>query len=241
MRPQLLVSPPISGTMHSTKSCLTISNSEWQHPEKYNMSYIIIANRTIWTTDTYTAFKDIHIKDWNSLPSRYNNVPGYPHPCEITRYRSIPKYKKFTKAFLKVDKAVFHWSKQSNLKSLYKTWKTTCRNLLQNPYFREHWRVPALASWYHQDVQESTKGFIHSMFRSDRKIEGKMGRSAVLSKHAFLDIDNWISKSRDCQHEQIPFPKCNWFHKLRRGHYNLALSQFDGEPQASISMILKKV
>ena len=52
-------------------------------------------------------------------------------------------------------------------------------------------RVPALASWYHQDIKGSTKGFIHSMFGSDTKIRGKMGRCAVLGKNAFfLDISH---------------------------------------------------
>jgi len=111
----------------------------------------------------------------------------------------------------------------------------------QNPYFREHWRVPVLTSWYHQDIEESTKGFIHSMFGSDTKIGGKIGRCAVLSKHAFFNIDSWLSQSRECQYNQIPIPKCTWFPKLQTGHYDLALSQFNDEPQASISTIPKKV
>jgi len=71
----------------------------------------------------------------NGAPSPQDTMMylATPHPSKTTRYRNIPKFKKFTEEFLNVDKAVFYWGRHSGFGLLHKSWKTTCANLFQNP------------------------------------------------------------------------------------------------------------
>ena len=231
---KLLVYPPIPWlfTMSSNKSYIITSNKEWRNPGKYRPSHIIITNKIIWMNGNYALFQDMHIKNKHLLPSRQCQVLGYPELVKISRYKSI-KITNCIKEFLNIQ--------QSSLLLGQRTILPHPTQEMEDYMHRASSKSP-LQKWvfYSKDIIHSTGKFCHAKFKEDDDRPGGMlNWSVILNKLAIIEIIKRILHIDNCEQQNIPIPKCLWFHRFRSGYFDLALKHLNETPLAPTHSIIK--
>jgi len=217
--------------MSSNKSYIITSNKEWRNPGKYRPSHIIITNKIIWMNGNYALFQDMHIKNKHLLPSRQCQVLGYPELVKISRYKSI-KITNCIKEFLNIQQSSLLLGQRTILPHPTQEMEDDVhRASSKSPLIKSDWQL-TFAPWYSKDVIHSTSKFCHAMFKEDDdRPRGMLNRSIILNKLAIIEIKKWILHKDNCKQQNVPIPKCLWFHRFRSRYFDLTLEHLNETPK----------
>ena len=223
----ILVHPPIPRlfTMSLNKSYMITSHKEWKNPGRYRHPLTSLSpTRLFEQMETMLSFKTCTSKTSISYPQ--DNAKS-----QATQNQLNLKIQEHPKVH------VLHWRFSQHQQSclllvqwiilLYSTQEMSSKSPL-----RTKLATPIFCTWYPSNILNSTNKFCQAMFKEDdNSHRGMVDRSATLKNLAYIEINRWILCKDNCEQQNIPIPKCLWFHKFRSGYYDLALEHLNKSPK----------
>jgi len=114
-----------------------------------------------------------------------------------------------------------------------------CINILQHPNFNESWKLPSCLPSYKRDVYQHVEAFCTTMATTGAQTGGTIDRGITLAKYILCEIKLWNDSTTKHSNQQLPFPKCKWFHLYQHGFFDIILDKFANNPQTTTNFIIK--
>ena len=187
---------------------------------KFHPTFIIIANKCVWTRPSYAQYAPIQE---HTTPDDYSAFPlGIPD-TRLRTIRDSPTFRdyvaRYTKAAAEIEWWVqgepacheFPYQRTDYIKRQMATWHKTASDITHFPQFAPDWPLPAFYPWYKSDLEHAARNTTegtHLKQYTEQQIQ-------TFRHNIYTDIQEWQRSVETVYLPQgWPFPKCLWYHQF---------------------------